>query len=144
VQRRLVVLFLLAFAVPLRAEPSNPKLLELDRLLAQNDTRVADRFVQDWIKAEPKSPWPLVGAARVAYQQKRFKKGLSFVNKALNKWPQCSPAYFWRGRLYEALQRPLDAANEYRAALLSDDPYPAAQPELDRVLASLGMVNDSH
>jgi tetratricopeptide (TPR) repeat protein len=128
----------------LRAEPTNPKFNELENLLAQNDRKGAEHLVDGWLKAEPKSPWPLVAEARLAYHEKRFKNGLAFVNKALTKWPQCSPAYFWRGRLYEALQRPLDAANEYRAALLSDDPYPAAQPELDRVLASLGMVNDSH
>ena len=142
--RCLVFIFLFCFAVPLRADPTNPKLLELDNLLAQNDSRAADHFVKDWMKADAKSPWPLVGAARLAYYERHFRKGLSFVNDVLNKWPQCAPAYFWRGRLYEALKRPLDAANEYRAALLSTDPYPAAQPELDRVLASLGMVNDSH
>lgn len=112
-------------------------------MLAQNNTRDANRLVKEWMKAEEKTPWPWVGAARLAYHEKQFKKGLSYVNHALDKWPQCAPAYFWRGRIYEALKRPLDAANEYHAALMSADPYPAAKPELDRVLASLGMTSDS-
>jgi hypothetical protein len=41
------------------------------------------------------------------------------------------------------MKRPQEAANEYQAALLSVEPYPEAKPDLDRVLASLGMSSDS-
>ena len=142
-QRRYLFLLLFCFANPLHAESSNPKLLELENLLVQNDTRGAERYVKQWMKSD-KSAWPLVAAGRLAYHEQQLKKGLSYLKQALSKSSQCAPAYYWRGRIYEAQQKPVEAANEYRAALLSDEPYAPAQQDLSRVQASLGVSNDAH
>jgi uncharacterized protein HemY len=143
VYRRYWFFLLFCFAVPLRAEPSNPKFLEMENLLAENDLRGAERYVDEWMEQEKKSAWSLIAAGRLAYQNRQFKKGLSYLKQALAKAPQSATAYYWRGRIYEAMMKPVDAANEYRAALLATEPYTEAQPDLDRVLASLGISNDA-
>lgn len=76
-------------------------------------------------------PWVEVGIKR--FQEKKYKGALSALKTALDKSPLCAEAYYWRGRSFEAMNKPLDAANEYRAALLAQEKYQEAQEALARV-----------
>jgi tetratricopeptide (TPR) repeat protein len=65
---------------------------------------------------EDAAAWVLL--ARSAYAEGRYKKTLKFCQKALRYEPHYSPAYFWRGRAFEARGEPAEAKNEYHAATL--------------------------
>jgi tetratricopeptide (TPR) repeat protein len=100
-------------------------------------------MVDRWKSEDKKSPWPWILAGRFQFEEKRFKKGLSLLNTALEKSPQAAQAYYWRGRCYEAQGKDLDAANEYRAAIISQESYPEAQQALDLILAKLGPASSN-
>ncbi|OVE76964.1 hypothetical protein BVX98_03950 [bacterium F11] len=93
--------------------------------------------VRSWMKDEKTSPYPWLVGATLHFQEKRYKKCLKYCKKALKKKTQIGEVYFWRGRAYEALKKPMEAANEYRAALYAKQEFQPAQERLDRVLAQL-------
>ncbi len=95
-------------------------------------------MLDDWIKKEKKSPWPWVISAQLSFNEKKYRRCLTHAQKALDLSPQCADAYFLRGRALEETHKFLDAANEYRAALLVDRSFTEAQVALDRVSAQLG------
>ena len=111
-----------------------------DEILALYDSgkkRKAFRAVNEWIKQEKKKPAPYVTAAHLYFKSGKPKKCLKYAKKALKKMPQHAVAFYWKGRAYEALDKPMEAANEYQAALFAREEYRKAKEGLDRVLALL-------
>lgn len=98
----------------------------------------ARRRAKEWRKANKKDVSAWLISAEVAIWSGDPKKALKFGKKALSLAPHSAEAYAVRGRAFEALEKPLEAANEYRAALLAESQFPPAQNGLDRVLARLG------
>jgi tetratricopeptide (TPR) repeat protein len=117
---------------------TQPKAAEINSLWEQGQKSKAKKSLSAWMDAEKNSPWPWVQAARISFDEKKYKRSLSYLKTALEKSPQCADAYYWRGRNYEEQKKPMDAANEYRAALLAQEKFEAAQEGLNRVLALLG------
>ncbi len=116
----------------------HPKVLEIESLWDAGNKSRANRVLNSWMKQEKHSPYPWVESAALRFREKKYKNALALSKEALEKSPQCAEAYYWRGRSYEAMNKPLDAANEYRAALLAKAKYEEAQEGLDRVSAVLG------
>lgn len=116
---------------------SLPKSAEIEALWEAGQKSQAQNKVEKWMEEEKKSPWPWVQAASLSFRQEKLKRSLAYVNTALEKSPLCADAYYWRGRIFEAQKKPLDAANEYRAALIAEQKYQEAQDALARVLALL-------
>lgn len=85
----------------------------------------------------------LLIAARQRLQEGRYKKCISLSNKVLVKWPHMAEAYYLKGRAYEALKKPLEAANEYNAALMAQKEFDDAQQGLNRVLVQLGSGSEA-
>jgi Tfp pilus assembly protein PilF len=79
-----------------------------------------------------------VAKAQSAFNDKAYKKCISYSKKALDRAPQTPEAYYWKARGFEAIGKPLEAANEYRAALLAKKGYTEAQDGLNRVTSQLG------
>ncbi len=97
--------------------------------------------LSQWKSADKKTAGPWVLSARIAFDQKKYKKCLSYAETALEKSPQSAEAYYWRGRAYEALSNWMDAANEYRAALLADPNFSQATESLNRMNSQLGSAS---
>ncbi|MCG3206172.1 MAG: hypothetical protein KCHDKBKB_02899 [Elusimicrobia bacterium] len=117
---------------------SNPKSIEIETLWEQGQISQAQRLLDKWKQEEKQSPLPWVQAASLSIRKKNFSRSVSNLKTALEKSPQCADAYYWRGRTFEAQNKPMEAANEYRAALIADENFQEAQEALTRVLALLG------
>lgn len=115
-----------------------PRSFEIQALWDAGKKSKAEKLIDAWKKEEKDSPWPWVQEAALSVQEKKYKRALSLTKAALEKAPQCAEAYYWRGRSYEAMKQYLDAANEYRAALMGESQLSEAQEGLDRVSAQLG------
>jgi tetratricopeptide (TPR) repeat protein len=90
------------------------------------------------MKSEENAPGPWLAAARISFHEKKYKRCLSQAEDALERSPQNAEAYYWRGRCYEAKGNPLEAANEYKAALKAEAAHPQAHEGLSRIQANLG------
>lgn len=110
---------------------------EIVKLWENSQRGEAHKRVDHWMKEEKPSPFPWVAAARLKFLEGKYKAALSLAQDAINKSPSCAQAYYWRGRAYEAMKKPLDAGNEYRAAMIADKGYLEAQDGLKRVEALL-------
>jgi len=111
---------------------------EIRNLWRSGKKSKAEKLIAKWSQ-EPKRPAkPWVVAASLQFEDKRYKKCLSLAEKALKISPQEAEAYYWRGRAYEAMKNLLDAANEYRAAVLAAPDYADAKDALQRVQSQLG------
>lgn len=117
---------------------SQPAAVEIEALWQEGRKADAEKRLAKWLKAEKTSPWPLVQSAVLLYREKRYKKSNAVLSDALERSPNCAEAYFWRGKNYEALNKPMEAANEYRAALMAEEKFYDAQEALNRVLTLLG------
>lgn len=124
-------------AAPAENDSSDPRRIEIERLWAEGRTRDALRRVKEWRKKERESPWPWVVEGELFFRQQRYKKAVRRLDRALELAPQMAEAYYWRGRAYEAMGKPLDAANEYRAAMMAGEPDTRSQKALERVLIGL-------
>ena len=135
VARALPFLFLVAAALPLHSEEPAPdqKVKSIEQKFTGGDPRGAERDAKAWLKAEPKSPWPKLASACLAFHQKKYNRCLSLAAKALDVAPQNADGYYWRGRCFEAKGNALDAANEYRAALKAEAAFPPAHEGLARI-----------
>jgi tetratricopeptide (TPR) repeat protein len=111
---------------------------EIQRLWESHQERKAFGELKKWMKEDKESPFPWVLAAQLWYREGRYKKTISMGDAALGKSPKCAAAYYWRGRAFESLKKPLDAANEYRAALIAQPGFAQARQALDVVLVQLG------
>jgi tetratricopeptide (TPR) repeat protein len=137
----LVMLFsVLCLVVPAAAaDPLSPeqRMDAIEQRYVNGDRRGAARDAKAWMKAEEKSPWPWLAAARMSFHDKRYNRCLSQAEDALERAPQNAEAYYWRGRCYEAKGNRLEAANEYRAALKAEAAHPQAHEGLARIQAGL-------
>ncbi len=116
---------------------------EIRQLWDSGDKKAAEKRLRDWEDRDEKSGEPLVMAAIFQFEKKEFKKCLSLCEKALSRSPQLAEAYYWRGRAYEALDKPVEALNEYRAAVLAKGTFPAAEERIARVDAMGKALDDS-
>lgn len=137
-----IAFFLGAFLFCMRLDAeqtlaAQPMSSEIESLWQAGKTSQAERELGRWMKQEKKSPWPWVQSASLKYRQKKYKRALSDANAALEKDPNCAEAFYWRGKSYEEQKKPLEAANEYRAALMAQEQFVDAQEALNRVLALL-------
>lgn len=115
--------------------------IEIEQLWADGQKKQAEKKLTAWMDKEKSSPWPWVTSARMRYEEKNFKKCISLAQTAIEKSPACGEAYYWRGRGYENTEKLLEAANEYRAAVIAKQPFPDAEVALGRVQVLLGVVN---
>jgi tetratricopeptide (TPR) repeat protein len=76
--------------------------------------------------------------AQAYFEKKSYKKCISICDKILDQDPRSADAYFWKGRALEAQKKPLEAANEYQAAILARDNFTEARDGLTRVSSLLG------
>lgn len=116
----------------------SPEAAEIMNLWKQNNKKAARRAVKKWMKKEKKSSLPWLMAGVLSYSDGRYKRTLSLCAKALEKAPLFRECFYWRGRAFEALNKPLEAANEYQAALAGGAPFSLAKAALDRILTQLG------
>ena len=112
---------------------------EIADLAHQKRNSEADKKLKVWMKKDAKSPVPFVLAGTLAYERKQYKRCLSYCEKALSRDPQFADAYYWRGKAFEALGKPMEAVNEYRAALLSKPDHAQAKASLSALASSLGV-----
>ena len=117
--------------------PLPPRYGEISKLLDEGKKLKARKKIEEWMKEEKKSPYPWTLGARFFCEKKRYKKCKSYAKKAIKKSPQVGEAYYWRGVAYENLGKPLEAANEFRAALYAKEGYFLAKNGLDRVTTEL-------
>ncbi len=75
--------------------------------------------------------------AQMFFEKKSYKKCISLCDKVLDKDPSVADAYYWKARALEAQEKPLDAANEYKAALIARAEFPEARDGLARVTSLL-------
>ena len=78
----------------------------------------AEQSAWEILGRDKKDPVGWVLLARAAYAGGNYGKTLSYCKKALKYEPHYSPAYFWRGKAYEARGEADEAKNEYHAATL--------------------------
>jgi tetratricopeptide (TPR) repeat protein len=78
-----------------------------------------------------------VVSAKLRYKEGRYKKCISLCDEALKKSPQNAEAYYWKGKAYESLGKPLEAANELRAALMAKRGYTEAEEALSKIQVKL-------
>ncbi len=75
--------------------------------------------------------------AQMFFEKKSYKKVITVCDRILDKDPRSADAYYWKGRALEAQSKPLDAANEYKAALIAREEFPEARDGLSRVSSIL-------
>jgi len=117
-----------------------PQSLERKEILTlwENEKhRKATQEIEKWKARDKKNADPWVVEASLKYDQKKYRQVIKLCKKALKLAPNNSEAYYWRGRAYEAKNKPLEAANEYRAALIARKDFSDAQVSLNRVLLKL-------
>lgn len=114
---------------------------EILKLWEADQKSAALKQLSQWKRADKKTAGPWVLSAHIAFEQKKYKKCLNYAETALGKSPQTAEAYYWRGRAFEAMSKWMDAANEYRAALLVDPNYSQAMELLNRVNSQLGSAS---
>lgn len=105
--------------------------------LWEHRRKEAWRKIDDWMDEEKSSAQPWLVAARVCYLEKRYKRSLKMAQRALDKAPQNPAGYYWRGRAFEAMDKPLEAVNEYRAALMAQENFVQAREGINRVTSLL-------
>jgi len=104
------------------------------------DGKKKDAFKQlnRWLDENKKSPAPSLLASQLYSEEKEFKKALAMANRVLKNWPEDADAYYWKAKAYEGLNKPVEAANEYQAALRARDEFPQAEEGLKRVQVLIG------
>lgn len=120
----------------------DPQESQIEHLLREKRLDEALKLAASWKDEDQKSPVPWVVMARVSYEKGRYKKGLSYCRKALDLSPQYAPAYYWKGKIHESMKQPLEAANEWRAALLAWKGYAEAEEALKNVMVQIQASED--
>ena len=102
------------------SSPSAPGVLEglAEAQLALGNISKAETSVGKILGRDKQDPAGWVLLARAAYARGNYGKTLSYCKKALKYESHYSPAYFWRGKAYEARGEADEAKNEYHAATL--------------------------
>jgi len=128
-----------AQAVSTPEKPANPLFSKAMMRLEQGEWRDAKALAQDLRRINRKSPEPWFVLGRVRYLRSDFKKAIKRFKKALKYDPQFAPAYYWRGKAYEARGKQDEAANEYQAAFHADAQHEPARAAWERLsgLASI-------
>jgi tetratricopeptide (TPR) repeat protein len=121
---------------------TDPRAQEIEKLWDSKEKKKAESLLDEWMKKEKDAAGPWVMSAKLRLKEGRAKKSLSLCDTALKKSPQEAEAYFIKGKAYESLGKPLEAANEYRAALIARADYAEAKQALDKILAQLGTPSE--
>ena len=114
---------------------------DIEQLWEEHKRSQAERRLDEWKKAEKNSPLPWILEARFEHDLGHYKKAISLCDKALEKSSLSAEAFYWKGKSLESLNKFLEAANEYRAALLARAEYAEAQAGLDRVSAKMVVIS---
>lgn len=69
------------------------------------------------------------------YDQAKYEEALKVLDKAVTLQNKFDEGYFWKGRCLEKLNRPDEAIEEYRTALLYSPDYTDAKDALERLHA---------
>lgn len=111
----------------------DPLLLEARQAMDAGQWRKARRTLKKYIDNNTKSAegWTLL--ARTYLATGANGKALRRFDKALKFDPHYAPAFVGRGELFEKKGRLDEAANDFRAAMLSDPNLPEARQALTRV-----------
>ena len=130
-------------AVEVAPPPGADRAAKIQQMWDDGHRSEAERESAQWLKTDDKSPWPWVTAAGLSFRQKKWGKCFSLANAALKRDPNLADAYYWRGRYYEKKKKPLEAANEYRAAVEAQSSHQAAKDGLARLRPQLGETDDA-
>lgn len=114
--------------------------IEILELWKSGKKREARSKLNKWKSAQKKSAEPWVVAAQFEFEEGRYKKCITMAQKALERNPLAADAYYWKGRSFEAMNKPMEAANELKAAILGQTSAQDAQLTLDRVLNGLALA----
>ncbi len=112
---------------------------EIRSLIDQERVAEASKVAHQWIHDEKKADQPWAYLAEIAHGKKQYKKAILLAGKALKQNAENGHAYYWRGRSYESQKNWLEAANEYRAALLANSKLFEATAGLNRVQTNLSL-----
>lgn len=110
----------------------------------EGDTRQAIEAFTRASRAAPDQPWPLIHQGSILLSLREPEQALSVLTRAINTLeratvaktnPGFPAAYYWRGRVYEALGKFIEARADYSAALDHDPSYVPAREALAGVSA---------
>jgi tetratricopeptide (TPR) repeat protein len=118
---------------------SDQQIADIRNLIGDKKYSDAEKKIQAWIKSDKKADIPWLLLAESSFARNNFKKTLSYSTKALDRNSENALAYFMRGRSYENLKEWMEAANEYRAALLIHPDMTEATEGLNRVKGNLSV-----
>ncbi len=76
-----------------------------------------------------------VEKAMVFYDSGRYDEALKVLNRAVTLQNKFDEGYYWRGRCLEKLNKPGEAVEEYRMALMYSPDYTEAKEALERLQA---------
>ncbi len=115
----------------------DPLLSEARQALDAGQWRKARRSLKKYLNDNQKSAegWTLL--ARTYLATGANKKALRRFDKALKFDPHYAPAFVGRGDLFEKRGRLDEAANDFRAATLSDPGNPDARAALTRLTSAV-------
>jgi tetratricopeptide (TPR) repeat protein len=73
--------------------------------------------------------------AVIFYDQARYEEAIKVLDKAVTLQNKFDEGYYWKGRCLEKLNKPAEAMEEYRMALLYSPGYTEAKEALERLTA---------
>jgi tetratricopeptide (TPR) repeat protein len=116
-----------------------PLLNEAERYLEAKDLdRAAALFSEAQAQCAGRSPYPLVGIARIAILTRRFQEAARILETTIANFPRCAEALTIRGVLAEALGDLEEAVTFHSRALTLDATLATAHVNLGRCHAQLG------
>lgn len=110
----------------------------------EGDTRQALEAFSRASRAAPEQSWPLIHSGSILLSLREPEQALSVLTRAINalergnvpkSHPGFAAAYYWRGRVYEALGKFVEARADYSAALEHDPNYVPARETIEGVSA---------
>lgn len=110
----------------------------------EGDTRQALEAFARASRAAPEQPWPLIHSGSILLSVREPDQALTALTRAISTLertnaaksnPGFAAAYYWRGRVYEALGKFVEARGDYSAALDHDPSYVPAREALEGVSA---------
>jgi tetratricopeptide (TPR) repeat protein len=110
----------------------------------EGDTRQALEAFARASRAAPDQPWPLIHQGSILLSVREPEQALTALTRAIStlergnapkSHPGFSAAYYWRGRVYEALGKFIEARSDYTAALDHDPSFAPAKEALEGVSA---------
>jgi Tfp pilus assembly protein PilF len=110
----------------------------------EGDTRQALEAFARAARAAPDQPWPLIHQGSILLSLRETDQAMIVLTRAIStlervsapkSHPGFSAAYYWRGRVFEAMGKFIEARSDYTAALDHDPNFAPAKEALEGVSA---------